>query len=39
MPKELILMALFGGRFLSKYDYCAFLGKTKKTKRFYMQGR
>lgn len=34
MPKELILIALFGGRFLSKYDRCAFLGKTKKTAIF-----
>ena len=30
MPKELILIALFGGRFLYKYDECAFLGKMKK---------
>ena len=33
MPKELILIALFGGRFLYKYDRCAFLGKTKESPR------
>ena len=39
MPKELILIALFGGRFLYKYDECAFLGKMKKMQPFFGKDR
>ena len=39
MPKELILIALFGGRFLYKHDEYAFFGKMKKSNLLFGEER